>query len=133
MNLYIFCGRPIADPDIRYSSGQKQTCVANFTLAVDRKYKRDNEATADFFKCVAFGKTAEVIEKHVSKGTKIIVTGEAQNDNYEKDGVKHYGIKFIVSQIEFAENRKNAAETNSNSDDGFMPIPTGIDPEMPFA
>lgn len=132
MNQFTFCGRLTADPEIRYAKGEKQTCVASFTLAVDRRFKRENETT-DFFKCVAFGKTAEVIEKHVSKGSKLIIIGEVQNDNYEKDGVKHYGMKFVVNQMEFAESKRAAAENSGTSDDGFMPIPTNLEAEMPFA
>ena len=127
-------GRATADPDIRYSMGASSTCVANFTLAVDRRFKRDGEPTADFFKCVAFGKAAESIEKYVMKGTKILLTGSVQNDNYEKDGVKHYSVKIMVDSWEFAESKAAAGEAKPQETDsnGFMNIPTGLDDELPF-
>ena len=134
-NLVMLMGRATADPDIRYSQGASSTCVAHFTLAVDRRFKRDGEPAADFFKCVAFGKTAESIEKYWQKGTKVLLTGSIQNDNYEKDGVKHYSVKIMVDSWEFAESKAAAAgeEKPKNTDsNGFMNIPTGLDDELPF-
>ena len=148
MNKVILMGRLTRDPEVRYSQGSNATAIAKFSLAVDRRFKRDGEPDADFFNCTAFGKQGEFVEKYLSKGTKILVTGRVQNDNYEKDGVKHYNVQIMVDEIEFAES-KNAQGGNSNYDggynnnrqaaapaaagEGFMNIPTGIDEELPFA
>lgn len=140
MNVFLFCGRAVRDPEIRYTQGQKPMALANFTLAVSRDFKRDGEPDADFFNCTAFGKNAESIEKYVNKGSKLICTAHVQNDNYEKDGIKHYGVKIIIDKWEFAESKKAAAEyaeqeqekPKQQSDD-FMPIPSNLDLDMPFA
>ena len=130
-NFVMMMGRLTRDSETRYTNDSK--CVANFSLAVDRKFKRDGEPTADFFKCTAFGKTAESIEKYVKKGTKILLTGSIQNDDYEKDGVKHYSVKIMVDSWEFAESKAAAGEATPQKDaDGFMPIPTNLDDDMPF-
>lgn len=138
LNIFAFCGRLTADPEIRYSTGAKQTCVATINVAVQRDYKRDGDPDADFFKCVCFGKIAEGAEKHLTKGTKIIGTGSLQNSNYEKDGVKHYGMQIVLNKWEFAESKKAASEPGENTepsskDDGFMEIPKNLDIDMPFA
>lgn len=138
MNQCIFMGRAVGDPETRYSGKDNNLAITNLTLAVSRRYKREGEPEADFFKCVAFGKTAQSIEKYVVKGVKIIVIGEMQNDNYEKDGVKHYQMKLVVSSWEFAESKKSATESGEetpekNSGDDFMPIPKNLDIDMPFA
>jgi len=134
MNKCIFLAFLGKDPEIRYT--QSGTAVASFSIAVNRKFKRDNEPDTDWFNCVAFGKTAEFCEKYLHKGSKVCVEGEVQNDNYEKDGVKHYGTKIVVNSIEFAESKKSSEENNSGNtatDDGFMSIPEGTDEELPFA
>ena len=140
MNKWIGMGRLTRDPEVRYS--QNGSAVANFSVAIDRRYKRDGETTADFFNCTAFGKTGEFVEKYLRKGVKVVIEGELQNNNYEdKNGTKHYSVQIIVNQIEFAESK--GSQTNSNdtaepeanapADDGFMNIPDGIDEELPFA
>ena len=140
MNKWIGMGRLTRDPEVRY--GQSGNAVANFSIAVDRRFKRDGEAQADFFNCTAFGKTGEFVEKYLKKGIKVVVDGELQNNNYEdKNGTKHYSVQIIVNQIEFAESK--SSQTNSNdtaepeanapADDGFMNVPDGIDEELPFA
>ena len=140
MNKWIGMGRLTRDPEVRY--GQSGNAVANFSIAVDRRFKRDGEAQADFFNCTAFGKTGEFVEKYLKKGIKVVVDGELQNNNYEdKNGTKHYSVQIIVNQIEFAESK--SSQTNSNdtaepeanapADDGFMHVPDGIDEELPFA
>ena len=132
-NLVMLMGRATYDPEIRYSQNANATCIANFSIAVDRRFKRDNEPTADFFKCTAFGKTAESIEKYVKKGTKILLTGSIQNDDYEKDGVKHHSVKIMVDSWEFAESKAAAGEEKPKTDaNGFMNIPTNLDDDMPF-
>ena len=138
LNNFCFSGRLTADPEVRYSSGAKQTAIASMTVAVNRDFKRDGDPDADFIKCVAFGKTAESIEKYLTKGTKVICVGSVQNNNYEKDGVKHYGFQVVLNRWEFAESRKSAAEsgeteTKPEKGDGFMNIPSNLDIDMPFA
>ena len=137
MNRVILCGRLVRDPDIRYSQGQNSMCVAKFTLACDRRYKKENEQTADFISCIAFGKTGEFIEKYVIKGTKIMVEGRWQTGSYtNKEGQKIYTNDCVIDGVEFAESKKTAADEPTTPppapDDDFMNIDTGIDEEMPF-
>lgn len=144
MNKFIIVGRPTADPEVRYSQDGK--ALARFNFAVNRRFKRDGEPDADFFPCVAFGKTAETIEKLVRKGTKLLIDGECRNNNYTDDsGVKHYGTQVIVNSFEFCESKAKDTSRESGSgqeppigsaadaDDGFMSIPDGLDDEeLPF-
>ena len=135
MNQVNLIGRLTRDPDIRYSQGENPLAVARFTMAVDRRFKREGEATADFINCVAFGKTAEVIEKYVTQGTKIAATGEWRTGSYtNKDGQKVYTNDCNVSNIEFCESKGNSqqsAKPNPSSVDGFMNIPDALD-GLPF-
>ncbi|MCD7724912.1 MAG: single-stranded DNA-binding protein [Clostridiales bacterium] len=140
MNRVILIGRLTREPEVRYSQGEKSTAVARFSLAVARRFKRENEPDCDFINCVAFGKTAEVIEKHVTKGTKIGVEGEWRTGSYtNRDGNKVYTNDCNVSSIEFCES-KNASQSNQQSNglppmpstDDFMQIPDGIENELPF-
>ena len=141
MNSFITMGRLTKDPEIRYTQGQNPMAIASFGLAVDRRIKRENEPSADFFTCTAFGKTAEFVEKYLKKGTKVAATGRMQNDNYEKDGVKHYGFKYMIDTLEFAES-KAASEgsgeptevpnNNPPAPDGFMEIPSDLGDSLPF-
>lgn len=138
MNRVILCGRLVRDADIRYSQGEKPMAVAKFTLAVDRKFKKDGEQSADFINCTAFSKTAEVIEKYVFKGTKIIVEGRWQTGSYtNKDGNKVYTNDCAVDNIEFCESKSQQAQNNAQAPtpngDGFMNIPDGLeDSGLPF-
>lgn len=138
MNKVILMGRLTRDPEIRYGQGENAMCIARFSLAVDRRFKREgDEQTADFINCVAFGKTAEFVEKYAKKGTKFVVEGRIQTGSYtNNDGVKVYTTDVIVEQLEFAES-KNASDNNStnenkSSDDGFMKIPEGLEADLPF-
>lgn len=145
MNKVILMGRLTRDPEVRYSQGSSQTAVARFSVAVDRRFKRDGEPDADFFNCTAFGRQAEFVERYLHKGTKILLTGRIQNDNYtNRDGQQVYSVRVIAEEIEFAES-KNASGDNSGfmggnntrpepsgAGDGFMNIPDGIDEELPF-
>lgn len=148
MNKVIMIGRLTADPEIRYSAGANQTCIANFSIAVDRKFKREGEPEADFFYCTEFGKGAEFAEKWFKKGIKVVVEGRLQNDSYtNKDGQKVTTTKIIVEAQEFAESKSSSTQANNvpsndgksvngkntKSGDGFMNIPEGIDEELPFA
>ena len=144
MNKVILMGRLTRDPEVRYSQGEQATAIARYTLAVDRRFKRDGDQTADFIGCVAFGKLGEFAEKYLRKGTKVVVTGRIQTGSYtNKDGQKVYTTDVVVEECEFAES-KNAACDNSvftpsdrpspssAAGDGFMNIPDGIDEELPF-
>ena len=134
MNEVILMGRLTKDPDVRYG-GEKQTAIARYTLAVDRRIKKEGEASADFISCVALGKNGEFAEKYLHKGTKIAVVGSIQTGNYtNKEGQKVYTTDVLVDKQEFAESKK--AETHEEQapvGDGFMSIPAGIDEELPFA
>ncbi len=141
MNKIILCGRLTKDPEIRYSQGANATAVARLSLAVNRKWKREGEPEADFFNCTAFKGQAEFIEKYLRKGSKVLVSGRVQNDNYtNKDGQNVYAVNIMIEEIEFAEN-KNAGQQDTNqrqqdrpayTNDGFMSIPDGEE-ELPFA
>ena len=137
MNIVIISGRMVRDADVRYTANDNMA-VARFTLAVDKNYKKSNDDKANFINCVAFGKTAEVVEKYCMKGTKLIITGEWTTGSYKnKDGNTVYTNDCNVQKLEFAES-KNASSRQNNSpapmpdNDGFMNIPDGIDEELPF-
>ena len=134
MNKFIGVGRFVRDPDVRYS--QDNTAIARFTLAVDRKYKKDGEQSADFISCLAFSKTAEFIEKYIKKGTKIVVDGRIQTGSYtNKDGQKIYTTDVVVENVEFAESKSNGSSESrpTADDDEFLIIPEGTDDEgLPF-
>lgn len=135
MNKVILIGRLTRDPEVRHSG---DTAVARYSLAVDRRFKRDGEASADFINCVVFGKGAEFTEKYLKQGSKVAVVGRIQTGSYtNRDGQKVYTTDIVVEEQEFTES-KNASGNASrpaptpNSDDGFMNIPDGIDEELPF-
>jgi len=135
MNQIFLCGRLCNDPDVRY--GTNSNAIAKFSIAVDRRFKRDGQPTADFFNCVAFGKTGEFIEKYFHKGSKILLNGEMQNNNYKnKEGQMVYGFQVLVNNVEFAESKSqqnNAQQAKPQVDnDGFMAIPDGIEEDLPF-
>lgn len=130
MNVVVFMGRLTADPDIRFSNEGK--AVARFSIAVDRRFKREGEADADFFNCVAFGKTAEFMERYFHKGMRAVVTGELRNNHYEKDGVKHYSEQIIVNTVEFAESKQSNDTPAPAPQDNFIAVSeTDLD-ELPF-
>ena len=149
MNKVILIGRLTRDPDIRYSAGENGTTVARYTLAVDRRFRRDGDQSADFKNCVAFGRAAEFAEKYLHQGIKMAVTGRIQTGSYtNRDGQKVYTTDVIIEDQEFAES-KNASgstgfqpadaprasapeEPEAPSDDGFMNIPDGLEEELPF-
>ena len=147
MNKIILMGRLTRDPEVRYGAANN-TAVARFSIAVDRRFKREGQPDADFFNCTAFGRTGEFVEKYLRKGTKVVLDGELQNDNYTgKDGKMVYGMQIVVNNVEFAESKAasqnysdNALNTapdngpapNADAGDGFMNIPDGIEEELPF-
>ena len=132
-------GRLTADPQVRYSQGDNATAVARYTLAVNRKFKKDGEPTADFIPCVVFGRSAEFTEKYFRKGMQVAISGRIQTGSYtNKDGQKVYTTDVVVEEQEFAEskaasqqNQNNASDSVPSSDD-FMNIPDGIDEELPI-
>lgn len=140
MNRVILLGRTTKDADVRYSQGDKPMAIASITLAVDRKYRKEGEQSADFISCKAFGKIAEVIEKYVTKGTKIAIVGRIQTGSYtNKDGQKVYTTDVMIEDLEFAESRNSQQAQNTTkpapapNDDGFMNIPDSIDDDgLPF-
>lgn len=149
MNKVILMGRLTRDPEVRYSAGENALAIARYTLAVDRRFRRE-EATADFINCVSFGKTAEFAERYFHKGIRITVCGRIQTGSYtNREGQKVYTTEVVVEEQEFAESRaanqqymaenvpqmQQPAEMptpSAASADGFMNIPDGIDEELPF-
>lgn len=148
MNKAILVGRLTRDPEVRYSQGDNATAVARYTLAVDRRFKRDGEPTADFIPCVVFGRSAEFAEKYFRQGIKIAITGRIQTGSYtNKDGMKGLHNRRCCRRTGIAESKNasgaseggySAAPSPSRptpsaaAGDGFMNIPDGIDEELPF-
>jgi single-strand DNA-binding protein len=111
MNKVILMGRLTRDPEVRYSAGESGTAIARYTLAVDRRFKRDGEATADFISCVSFGRTAEFAEKYFRQGLKIIVSGRIQTGSYTNNsGQKVYTTDVVVEEQEFAEGKNSSQQ-----------------------
>ncbi len=134
MNKVIMMGRLTRDPEV--SSSTSGTTFARFSIAVDRKFKKEGDPDADFFNCTSFGKQAEFVERYLKKGTKIVVSGRLQNNNYtNKDGQKVYDIRVMVEEIEFAESKNSSESSNSGSADvtDFTNIPEGLVEELPFS
>ena len=151
MNKVVLVGRLTRDPEVRYSQGDSATAVARYTLAVDRRFRRDGEPTADFIPCVIFGRSAEFAEKYFHQGMRVSISGRIQTGSYtNKDGQKVYTTDVVVEEQEFAES-KATSDANAGSfsraggfqqapaptpaadaGDGFMNIPDGIDEELPF-
>lgn len=141
MNKVILMGRLTRDPELKYSQGANSTAIVRYTLAVDRRFHREGEATADFINCVAFGKSGEFAEKYFRQGTRIVVTGRIQTGSYtNRDGQKVYTTEVVVEEQEFAESKGNGTSTtntntnstNPNNDTGFKNIPADIDESLPF-
>lgn len=146
MNKVILMGRLTRDPEIRYSQGTSQTAVGRFSIAVDRRFKREGQPEADFFNCTTFGRQSEFVEKYLHRGVKVVVVGSIQNDNYtNKNGEKVYSVQVIVDEIEFAESKSasqgynggdapagQAPAPSAASGDGFINIEDGIEDELPF-
>lgn len=134
MNKILLIGRTTKDPDIRYAQSEQPMTIARFNLAVDRRFKKEGEQSADFISCVAFGKTAEFIEKYVFKGTKIAVEGRIQTGSYtNKDGNKVYTTDVVVEQVEFAGAKTDSKSAAKGSNDDFMNVADELDDEgLPF-
>ena len=137
MNKVIEIGRLTKDPEIRYSQGASSTCVARYTLAVDRKFKQEGQPNADFINCIAFGKLGEFAEKYLHKGTKIAVTGRIQTGSYtNKDGQKVYTTDVVVEEQEFCESKSQSSsqpQPTPSNDNSWMSIPDNLDDSsLPF-
>lgn len=134
MNKIILMGRLVRDPEI--SSSTSGTTFARFSIAVDRRFKREGDPDADFFNCTSFGKQAEFVEKYLKKGTKVVLSGRLENNNYtNKDGQKVYDVRVMVDEIEFAESKSSeGASTSAEKKPGndFLNIPEGLVEELPF-
>lgn len=135
MNTVQLVGRFTRTPEIRYTDGGLS--IARFSLAVDRRFKQDGEQTADFISCIAFGKTAEFIEKYFTQGMRAGVTGRIQTGSYtNKEGTKVYTTDVIVENIEFVESKRAESSGTAQQPDannGFMSIPDGVEDEgLPF-
>lgn len=153
MNKVVLMGRLTRDPEVRYSQGEKSTAVARFSLAVQRRFKREGDADADFINCVAFGRQAEFAEKYFRQGMRICISGRIQTGSYtNRDGIKVYTTDVVVEEQDFCES-KNASSQGGYADggyqpapaysgrpaapsaaagDGFMTIPDGLEEELPF-
>lgn len=143
MNKVILMGNLTRDPEIRYSQGENSLAIARFSIAVNRRFSRQGDTDTDFFNCTAFGKQAEFVEKYFKQGSRMLLTGRVQNDNYtNKNGEKVYSVQIMVEEVEFAE-RKSAQSNNqtqnqnqpaqaNGADDDFMNIPDGIEDGLPF-
>ena len=136
MNKVVLMGRLTRDPDVRYSQGETPLAIARYTLAVDRRFKRNGEQDADFINCVAFGRTAEFAEKYLKQGTKMVVSGRIQTGSYtNREGRKIYTTEVVLEEQEFAESKRDGnAQVPQPADagDGFMNIPDGIEDNIPF-
>lgn len=139
MNKVILMGRLARDPVVRYSGQDQQMAVARYTLAVDRRRTREQEQSADFISCVAFGKAGEFAEKYFRKGMKITISGRIQTGSYtDRDGRKVYTTDIVIEEQEFAESKREGSSQSQApaagpvDSDGFMQIPDGIDEELPF-
>ena len=148
MNKVILMGNLTRDPEIRYSQGENSLAIARFSIAVNRRFSRQGDTDTDFFNCTAFGKQAEFVEKYFKQGSRMLLTGRVQNDNYtNKNGERVYSVQIMADEIEFAE-RKSTADANASrgasnfgggapepamaADDDFMNIPHGIEDGLPF-
>ena len=143
MNKVVLVGRLTKNPEVRYTQGENQTAIARYTLAVDRRFKRDGEPTADFINCVVFGKSAEFAEKYFRQGLRVAISGRITTGSYtNKDGIKVYTTEVTVEEQEFAESKSEsesnktsshqATPANVGSSDGFINVPDDIPEELPF-
>lgn len=147
MNKVILMGRLTRDPDVRYTTGENPLAIARYTLAVDRRFHKDGEATADFISCVVFGRAAEFAEKYFRQGLKITISGRIQTGSYtNREGQKVYTTEIVVEEQEFAESKSSGDNgaacyppkqtpppAPADGADGFMNIPDGIEEELPFS
>ena len=147
MNKVILMGRLTRDPDVRYTTEENPLAIARYTLAVDRRFHKDGEATADFISCVVFGRAAEFAEKYFRQGLKITISGRIQTGSYtNRERQKVYTTEIVVEEQEFAESKSSGDNgaayyppkqtpppAPADGADGFMNIPDGIEEELPFS
>ena len=137
MNKVILMGRLVRDPDVKYANGGNsgQMCIASYTLAVDRRFRKEGEATADFLRCVSFGKAGEFAEKYFKQGTKVAVTGRLQTGSYKnRDGATIYTTDVVINSHTFCEKAENKPSSTLKTDsDGFESIPDKLDELLPFS
>lgn len=130
-------GRLTRDPEIRYTTGEKSTCIARYSLAVNRSFKRDGEPEADFFNCVAFGKSGEFAEKFLKKGMQILITGRIQTGSYtNREGQKVYTTDVVVESQEFTEKKQEPEAPQTTPEkvaDGWVNMPESLEEELPFS
>lgn len=138
MNKIILMGNLTRDPETRYTQGENALAVARFSLAINRRFAKQGDTEVDYFNCTAFGKQAEFVEKYFRKGSRMLVSGRVQNDNYtNKNGEKVYSVQIIAEEIEFAERKGNGqtsggAPEPSEALNDFMNIPDGVEEGLPF-
>ncbi len=152
MNKVLLIGRLTKDPDVRYTQGENPTTIARFTLAVDRKYKKQGEQGADFLPCIAFGKSAEFAEKYFRQGMKVAAEGRIQTGSYTNHkGDKVYTMDIVIESLEFCEKKSEQPsgdvngnnyyaaggsshyDTEAGADYGFLPLPYGEQEQLPFS
>ena len=138
MNKVIFLGNLTRDPDMGYTQSETPIAIARFSLAVNRRYSPSGEQGTDFFNCIAFGKQAEFVEKYFRKGSRMLLCGRLQNNNYtNRNGEKVYSVQVIAEEIDFGEKKETAPVPASQSlpqqeEDDFMNIPDDINHDFPF-
>ena len=152
MNYVVLMGRLTQDPELRYSQGEEPIAVASYVLAVDRRGRKEEQGkqTADFLRCIAFGRGAEFADKYFQKGQRVLVSGRIQTGSYtNREGQKVYTTDIVVDNQEFADSKGAGGEGQGNyqtgnpqgsgkknsdaSDEGFMNIPDGVEDEgLPF-
>ncbi|MCR4896189.1 MAG: single-stranded DNA-binding protein [Lachnospiraceae bacterium] len=148
MNKVILMGRLTRDPEVRYTQNANgQMAIARYSIAVDRSRKREGEPDADFFNCTSFGRQGEFVEKYLKKGTKVVVVGRIQNDNYtNKEGQQVYSVQILVDEVEFAESKSSQSNYGGGQPaagngagapapaggDDFINVPSGVIEDLPF-
>lgn len=133
MNRVCITGRLTKDPDIRYTTGENQMCIARFSLAVNRRGSKNGEQKADFPSCVAFGKTGEFAEKYARKGMKFDIVGRLQTGSYkDKNGNTVYTTEVVVEDMEFGESKGAQQQTKEEPSEEWANVPEDIDSQLPF-
>ena len=138
MNKIILMGNLTRDPEISFSQGENSLAIARFSIAVNRRFARQGDTDTDFFNCTAFGRQAEFVEKYFKQGSRMLLTGRVQNDNYtNKNGEKVYSVQIIAEDIEFGSSKQSTNSGNvqngaNTASDEFIPVPDVIDDGLPF-